>query len=290
MFEKVLVPTDFSKYSREVIKCVGELPGLREVIILNVVARDPLARTWDPVAEARDAEKRAADEAKSIESPGISIRARGISALDGEVADAINRVADEENADLIMMGARGRSIIESAILGSTSRGVLQYGDRDLLLMRYKLLDTMEKGTYEKYCARIFSKVLVPTDLSEPSEAMLSILRNILGIGEIILLHVISRGETKEEIDGETSRATETLNEIASKIREANVTVTPKVVVGNSIEQIRKVADAEDVSLIAMSAQGRAALRKGRIGSTAYDVANKASRPVLIIRADMPISG
>jgi nucleotide-binding universal stress UspA family protein len=290
MFEKVLVPTDFSKYSREVLKCVGELPGLREIIILNVVARDPLARTWDPVAEARDAEKRAADEAKSIESPGISIRARGISALDGEVADAINRVADEENVDLIMMGARGRSLIESAILGSTSRGVLQHGDRDLLLMRYKLLDTMEKGTYEKYCARIFSKVLVPTDLSEPSEAVLSILRNILGIGEIILLHVVSKGETKEEIDGETSRATETLNEIASKIREGNVTVTPKVVVGNAVEQIRKVADAEDVSLIAMSAQGRAALRKGRIGSTAYDVANSASRPVLIIRADMPISG
>jgi nucleotide-binding universal stress UspA family protein len=289
MFEKVLVPTDFSKYSKEVLECVGELPGLKEIVLLTVVARDPLARTWDPVAEAKDAENRAADEAKAIKAPNISIRARGISALDGEVGDVINRVADEENVDLIMMGARGRSIIESAILGSTSRGVLQYGDKDLLLMRYKLLGDMEKGTFEKYCARIFSKVLVPTDLSEPSEAVLSMLRGIPGIGEIILLHVVSKGETKEEIEGLTAKATETLNEIASKIRGENFTVTPKVVVGNAIERIRAMAESEDVSLIVMSAQGRAALRKGRIGSTAYDVANTASRPVLVIRANRPIS-
>ena len=29
MFEKVLFPTDFSKYSQKVLECVKELPGLR---------------------------------------------------------------------------------------------------------------------------------------------------------------------------------------------------------------------------------------------------------------------
>jgi len=40
---------------------------------------------------------------------------------------------------------------------------------------------------------------------------------------------------------------------------------------------------QDVSLIAISSQGAVAIKKGRIGSTAYDVANSASRPVLILR-------
>jgi nucleotide-binding universal stress UspA family protein len=33
----------------------------------------------------------------------------------------------------------------------------------------------------------------------------------------------------------------------------------------------------------MSSQGAVAIKKGRIGSTAYDVANSAHRPVLILR-------
>jgi len=37
MFDKVLIPTDFSKEAQKVLECVGEIPGLKEVILLNVV-------------------------------------------------------------------------------------------------------------------------------------------------------------------------------------------------------------------------------------------------------------
>lgn len=288
MFEKVLVPTDFSKYAQKVVECIGDVPGIREIVLLNVVARDPLARTWDPVAEARDAEKKVAAEARGIKAPNVAVKARAVSALEGDVAGMINTIADRENVDLVMMGARGKSIIQSAILGSSSRNVLRFGDRNLLIMRYKTLSEAEKGTFEKYCAHIFSKVLVPTDLSEPSEAAISMLRSIPGIGEIILLHVISKGETKEEIDTDTANATERLNEIASTLSGSGLNVRSQVVVGNAIEEIRAMAEKEDVSLISMSSQGRAALKSGRIGSTAYDVANSSSRPVLILRPGAPI--
>jgi hypothetical protein len=45
MFEKVLFPTDFSKYSQKVLECVRELPGVNEVVLLHVIGpADPLAR------------------------------------------------------------------------------------------------------------------------------------------------------------------------------------------------------------------------------------------------------
>lgn len=286
MFERVLVPIDFSKYSEKVLECAGEIPGLKEIILLHVVARGPIARFWDPVAEVRDAEKKLAKEVGRIKLPNISVKTRSTFAIGGAgdvVGSAINKIADEENVDLVIMGARGRSIIGSDILGSSSRGVLQYGDRNLLIMRYKMLGDKGTGSLEKYCAHIFSKVLVPTDLSEPSEAATSLIKSLPGIGEIILLHIVSRGETKGEIDTATSSATVRLNEIASAWKQGNVNATPTVVVGNAIEEIRRVADEQDVSLIAMSAQGAAALRTGRMGSTAYDVANSSNRPVLILR-------
>ena len=60
-------------------------------------------------------------------------------------------------------------------------------------------------------------------------------------------------------------------------------VSTKVAIGNPVEQIRSVADEEDVSLIAMSSVGKNTLKTGRIGSRTYDVANTAGRPVLVLR-------
>jgi len=35
-FEKVLFPTDFSKYSQKILECINELPGVRDVVLLHV--------------------------------------------------------------------------------------------------------------------------------------------------------------------------------------------------------------------------------------------------------------
>jgi nucleotide-binding universal stress UspA family protein len=280
MFEKVLVPTDFSKHAHEVIQCIGEVPGVKEVELISVLARDPLARVWDPVAEEKEMEKKLIAEKNTISLPGINIKVRAVSVLEGEVASAIQRVAEEEKASLVAMGARGKSLIQSALLGSVSRNVLRYGDTHLLIMRYKILDS---GAAEKYCARVFAKVLFPTDLSQPADAALSFLKGMGGIGELVLLSVVSSGETQAEIDANVAKATEKTNAMAQEISKGGMKVTSKVVVGNPVEQIRSVAEKEDVSLIAMSSQGSAAIKRGHIGSTAYDVANSANRPVLILR-------
>lgn len=280
MFEKVLVPTDFSKHAQEVVKCIGEVPGVKEVVLMSVLARDPLARVWDPVAEEKEMEKRLEAEKKTISLPGVNVKVRGALVLEGEVASAIQRVAEEEKVSLIAMGARGKSLIQSALLGSVSRNVLRYGDTHLLIMRYKILDS---GAAEKYCARVFAKVLFPTDLSQQADAALSFLKGMSGIGEMVLLSVVSSGETQAEIDANVATATQKTNAMAQEIAKSGLKVTPKVVVGNPVEQIRSMAEKEDVSLIAMSSQGAAAIKKGHIGSTAYDVANSANRPVLILR-------
>ncbi len=280
MFEKVLVPTDFSKHAQEVIKCIGEVPGVKEVVLMSVLSRDPLARVWDPVAEEKEMEKKLIEEKNSISLPGIKVGVRVVSVMEGEVASVIQRVAEEEKVSLVAMGARGKSLIQSALLGSVSRNVLRYGDTHLLIMRYKILDS---GSAEKYCARVFAKVLFPTDLSQPADAALSFLKGMGGIGELVLLSVVSSGETQAEIDANVAAATNKTNAMAQEISKSGLKATPRVVVGNPVEQIRSVAEKEDVSLIAMSSQGAAAIKKGHIGSTAYDVANSANRPVLVLR-------
>jgi len=282
MFEKVLIATDFSKHAKKVIECIGEMPGLKEVLLLNVISRDPLARVWDPVSEIRDTEKKLEEEKKAIGAPGVTVKVKAVSVLEGDVASAINKVALEENVSLVAMGARGRSLIMSTLLGSSSRNVLRFGRTHLLIMRYKTLDD---NNMEKYCARVFARVLFPTDLSQTSEVALSFLKSLDGIGEIVLLNVVSKGETDEEIEANVALAKGRIEEIAQNLKMSGMLVSSKVVVGQPTEVIRSEAEKEDVSLIAISSQGASAIKKGRIGSTAYDVANSASRPVLILRQE-----
>jgi len=280
MFEKVLIATDFSKHARKVIECAGDIPGVKTIVLLNVISRSVITRVWDPVAELREVEKKLIDEKKYITAPGIDVIVRAASVLEGEVANAIQKVAEEENVSLVIMGARGKSMIESALLGSVSRGVLRFGDRHLLVMRYKVI---ENHDLEKYCSRIFAKVLFPTDFSQPSEVALSYLKNIPSMGELILLHVVSKGETESEITASVALATQKIDEIARELAREGLKVTSMVIVGHPVEEIRSLAEKEDVSLIALSSQGATAIKKGRIGSTAYDVANSAPRSVLILR-------
>ena len=291
MFEKVLVPIDFSKNSKKVVECIGDIPGVKEVVLLNVVARDPLARVWDPVAEARGVENKLMEEKSAVKTPGISVKVKAVSVLEGDVASAIQKVAEDEKVSLVAMGARGKSRIRSALLGSTSRDVLHFGDTNLLVMRYKAMGgdkAVEGGEMAKFCARVFAKVLFPTDFSQPSEAALSFLKSMSGIGELILLNVVSQGETDDEIDAYVADATSKINEIAKNLGQGGMKVTPKVVVGHPVEIIHSVAEMEDVSLIALSSQGAVALKRGRIGRTAYDVANASHRPVLILRSKITI--
>jgi nucleotide-binding universal stress UspA family protein len=280
LFEKVLVPTDFSKHARKVVECVGEIPGVKQVVLLSVISRSAITRVWDPVAELKEVEARLTEEKKLIAAPEIEVKVRAVSVLEGEIANAVNRVADEEKVSLVVMGARGKSRIQSVLLGSVSRNALRFGDTHLLIMRYKML---ESGEMEKHCARVFSKVLFATDFSQPSEVALSFFKSIQGIGELVLLNVVSSGETDEEIEANKAQADKKIAEIASDLEKGGMKVTPRVIVGHPVETIRNVAEEEDVSLIAMSSQGAIAIKKGRIGSTAYDVANSVDKPVLILR-------
>jgi hypothetical protein len=145
-------------------------------------------------------------------------------------------VANEENVSLVVMGARGWNLIQSAVLGSVSRNVLRFGDKHLLIMRYKTIGGAKslefpgaKGTrglrdegnssqtMEKFCTDLFSKVLIPTDFSQPVEAAISFVKNVNRIGEVFLLHVAHKGETQEEIDKGAKIATEKLQGMAGEL-------------------------------------------------------------------------
>lgn len=309
MFEMVLVPTDFSAYSQKVFECIRAIPSLKKVVLLHVIGPSHLVeREADKVygrkavdrishldyhyytpSQARIEETKAklAERKEFLMKSGLSVETRYEIVKNGDISGVIQDVADEVHTDLIVLGARGKGLVEGLLLGDVAKNVLRYGTTNLLLLRYAILEGRKGPTMDMLCSQPFSRILCPTDFSEPAAETVEFIKKIDGAKEVILQHVIFGGETWTEIEAGRLAATEKLNAIGREIEQAGLKVKVCSNVGSPVEEICNLAAKEDASLIAMSSQG--SHEKGRLnqltmGSTTYDVVRTTDRPVFVVRA------
>ena len=312
MFEKVLIPTDFSRYNRKMLECIAELPGTKEVVLLHVLdASNPklLEKSgWSYDAVISEAASRLNEQAEVLTGiagtgskegpiqvkPVLKVIVVPMSGADGvnlkppeprpdadfvyggTVGDAIQKTASEENVSLIIMGAQGKGMLEGILLGSVSTEVLRQGETDLFIIRHKILEKGGEADMLKFCPGIFSRVLVTTDLSPAAEDAITLVKGLKGIKEILLAHVISK-------EVEFDRAAERLNRMRQDMEQPGRMVTVHILKGKPADQILDLAKKQDVSLLIFSSQGKGWIKQMRLGSTSFDVAQRSDRPVLVVR-------
>ncbi len=284
MFEKVLFPTDFSDYAQKTFECIAGIPGIKEVVLLHVVdASRPSKHGWMYGQHVEDAKIRLEEQKEHLERLGLKAKVQVDVMTGGDISHSILGTADKENVSLIAMNARGRSLIKGLLLGSTALGVMRHSKTHVLLMRHKLAEGLEGEKFEKFCSHIFSKVLCPTDFSERTDETISFVKGLEEIKDMVLVHVVNRGETEKEIETNVEEAKKKLEDKKEGLVTAGFDVKYHVRVGNPAEEICSVADGEDVSLIAMGRRGKGWFRELLVGSTTSDVVKSAKMPVLVVK-------
>ena len=103
------------------------------------------------------------------------------------------------------------------------------------------------------------------------------------MGEVHILHVVTKGETHEEIDANMEKAQITLDKIKTDLVSAGLTVKIHIRQGRPAVEISSLAEREDISLILMSSHGKGLLKELLVGSTTLGVAIHANRPLMVIR-------
>jgi len=78
------------------------------VVLLHVIQRKAVERVWDPTAEVAEAKEKIEEQKRYLEALRIEVKTRVETIMEGSIAKTIQRVADEENATLIMVGDAGK--------------------------------------------------------------------------------------------------------------------------------------------------------------------------------------
>jgi nucleotide-binding universal stress UspA family protein len=285
MFEKLLFATDFSEYATKTLDCIAGFPGARDVILLHVIKEARSPRGGGEISESLSLNERnlLKEEKRYLETLGEDLRVKTVVKVSSDIAGAVLETAEEKGVSLIIVGARGNSLVEGILLGSVSMAILRRSRTSVLIVRHKIIEGLTGKTYEMSCPRILFRVLCPVDFSKFSDNAIALVSTAMGVGEVILLHVVSQGETEAEIEDALKKANGQIEVIRSSLATRGINARTIISTGSPAFEITRIADEEEVSVIWMSSHGKGWFSDLLIGSTAHTVAMNTKRPVIIIR-------
>ena len=140
MFEQVLVAVDGSDHSFHAAKVAGEIATcMKSKVLRIVVAYDPIPPylgepNMEQVIERRVKEAQTVLDMAQEAIGKIPSEIR-TELIEGSAAEAILRVAQTHNSDLIVMGSRGLGTLAELVLGSTSHKVVSHATCPVLIVR-----------------------------------------------------------------------------------------------------------------------------------------------------------
>lgn len=188
MIQKISIAVTGLGKCEEMLKMLMEIPSIQgaDVTVLHVVAPQVTAEGMSEKLTAGGKILADAIEYLKLDPDKVQVRLQ-----QGEPKDTVCQVAEEENADLIIMGSRGLSRIESILSNSVSQYVFQLTSRSMLLVK----DDVD--------IKHIKRIMVGYDNSVPAQAALklalSLLRDIKG-SQLILTQVKSAKKSTDTVD------------------------------------------------------------------------------------------
>jgi nucleotide-binding universal stress UspA family protein len=137
--KRIVIGTDGSADARAAVREGVEIAEALGAAVTFVYSRQtPMAILGEPYYQDALTEEQRIAERAIAEAVAVA-REYGLEAeteiLEGEPAEAILRVAESQDADLIVVGSRGLGPIASAFLGSVSRTVMSRAHRPVLVAK-----------------------------------------------------------------------------------------------------------------------------------------------------------
>jgi nucleotide-binding universal stress UspA family protein len=258
--------------SRICLECL-ERYGITEIHLVHVTS--PNVTTGMPGSDfGKRARKGLERQRELLEAEGFDVETH---VMRGTPHRRINGLAEQVNADLMIVGSRGKSPLRERFIGGTARNVARTAVRPLLVQRI----VEDEDGHEVANEHLFQRVLYATDFSENAELAFDQFRNLnRATQEATLVHVAppERRSDPELVED----AEERLAELADRLHGMGVETRTMVREGEAVGEILAAEAEVDPTTILMGARGKSRLRRLLLGSTSEDVTARANSNVLLV--------
>ena len=141
LFQKIVLATDGSEYSANVVKYAIELAKISEAKIYAIYVVDtgiftsiPMDVAWTNMYELLKQEGNVATNQVESEAMAANIEVESIT-VEGHPAEEIIKLAEDKSADIIVMGTLGKSGLDRFLLGSVAEKVSRTSRIPVMIVR-----------------------------------------------------------------------------------------------------------------------------------------------------------
>jgi nucleotide-binding universal stress UspA family protein len=245
MLEKILYADSGTGHTQEMLEVLMDFPAVRKsaITILHVVppqiTTEALAEKWEEGSQVLT---------KILESVKLDPSKISTILRQGEPKDVVCQVAEETDADLILMGSRGLKRLEAILENSVSQYVFQLTNRPMLLVKDDI-----------YVKKI-KRVMVALDKSNASEYALELATFLLKDNpgcELILARI--NPDLKPEFVPMSAKEMEenpVVSGAVNKAKRLNIPYRAIVTGGKPGEQLCKLVDQYNVDLLFLGSPDR----------------------------------
>lgn len=258
--------------SRICLECLGRY-GITDIDLVTVTSPNVTAGM-----PGSDVGRRTKD---ALESQAVQLRSEGfdvdIHVVRGTPHRRINGLAEQVDADLIIVGSRGQSPLEQRLIGGTARNVARTAVRPLLVQRIVETDADHDLANE----HLFERVLYATDFSDNAQRAFDQFDYLAtATQEATLLHVTAPDRRADPDVVEDAR--ERLDDLADSLAATGIPAETMIREDEAVDGILAVEDEIDPTTILLGSRGRSRLRRLLLGSTSEAVTRRADSNVLLI--------
>jgi len=284
---KVVLTTDGSANAEQAIRWFSRLPACQESELFVVTVEGQAANSIYTPELNLQLGRQEKENAEQAFKQANRILAEVYCAAShypriGHAADEIIRLADEVAADLIVIGARGRSMLAKILLGSTSDAVATHASCSVLVVRHPEEVAADDSDF---------RLLLALDASERAKESI---RQVAAFQwppqtQAVLVTVIQHPALLDDDEPYDRYLTASMNavleegckELAGRFASVSKHVLEEIHVGNSILTFAKESKT---SVIVIGDTGQSAVSRFFIGSVSRFVLYHANCSVLLVRS------
>lgn len=283
MLKKILLPTDLSSTSYNLVECIGVFRnyGTEEIVLTHTI--DTKYALTIPESTIEETQRLLKNQAEILANLNFKVTT---DLRTGTPWKEIIESAKTHKTSLIVIGSHGRSVAGEIILGSVTSELIEQANMPIMVIKMTEYDTTKKArTCATKLEHLFDHVLFPTDFSDESQACKNFIKDnknlikkltIIYVQEPLLLEQPIEFNI-EELDAISLKR---LEDLKNKIGVGNTQI--EILHGKPSLEIIDYIESGRFSLVAMGTRGLGLAARIILGSNARYVIRHSKIPVLIV--------